>query len=187
MNYFFSIFELLCWNSIFFFFFDKKYCIFGKFGTAERLAYLMNEKKVKKQNNAKPFLEHLLFGSLLENFTFVKKIYELRLKFKKHQRRKIILATRIIPFLNVTWLCVVSDLSLVLPAQHQELGGFLSSIPTVSVVVVNLVYDQDLEEVPQARSEYITFLNINETTVMYRDACSNWHLFYMFHCPFQLI
>lgn len=41
------------------------------------------------------------------------------------------------------------NLSSVLPAQHQELGGFLSSIPTVSVVVVNLVYDQDLEEVPQ--------------------------------------
>lgn len=41
------------------------------------------------------------------------------------------------------------NLSSILPAQHQELGGFLSSIPTVSVVVVNLVYDQDLEEVPQ--------------------------------------
>lgn len=124
------------------------------------------KKKIKKQNNAKPFLEHLLFGSLLENFTFIKKIYELRLQFKKHQIRKIIPATRFIPFLNVIWLCVVSDLSSILPAQHQELGGFLSSIPTVSVVVVNLVYDQDLEEVPQARSECITFWKFKSTAVV---------------------
>lgn len=41
------------------------------------------------------------------------------------------------------------NLSAILPAQHQELAGFLNSIPTVSVVVVNLVYDQNLEEVPQ--------------------------------------
>lgn len=37
-----------------------------------------------------------------------------------------------------------------LPAEHEELSGFLASVQTVSVVVVNLVYDQDLEEVPEA-------------------------------------
>lgn len=144
------------------------------------------KKKIKKQNNAKPFLEHLLFGSLLENFTSVKYIW-IKIKVYKTPNKKNYSCHQNYPVSYVTWLCVISDLSSILPAQHQELGGFLSSIPTVSVVVVNLVYDQDLEEVPQARSECITFLNINETTVMYRDACSNWHLFYMFHCPFQLI
>lgn len=47
--YDYELFFLYIWTSVLkfhiFFFFDKKYCIFGKFGTAERLAYLMNEKK----------------------------------------------------------------------------------------------------------------------------------------------
>ncbi|XP_062622274.1 protoporphyrinogen oxidase-like [Saccostrea cucullata] len=41
------------------------------------------------------------------------------------------------------------NLASMLPAKHEELSDFLSRIPTVSVVVVNMVYDQDLEEVPQ--------------------------------------
>lgn len=36
-----------------------------------------------------------------------------------------------------------------LPAEHEELSDFLCRIPAVSVIVVNVVYDQDLEEVPQ--------------------------------------
>ncbi|XP_022286614.2 protoporphyrinogen oxidase-like [Crassostrea virginica] len=41
------------------------------------------------------------------------------------------------------------NLASMLPAEHEELSGFLASVQTVSVVVVNLVYDQDLEEVPE--------------------------------------
>ncbi|XP_048746743.2 protoporphyrinogen oxidase-like [Ostrea edulis] len=41
------------------------------------------------------------------------------------------------------------NLGSMLPAEHEELSDFLCRIPAVSVIVVNVVYDQDLEEVPQ--------------------------------------